>query len=371
MKIIHVVSTFPPRIGGMGQVCFEECKRLAKQGIEVEALTPKFPDAASNDYGHLKVIFIRPIFQSPNGGLIPAVYKKIQDAQLVHLHYPFYGGAEFVWLASKLKNKKYIITYHMDARANGIFGIIQKIYDFILAKKILTGAAKVITVDSDHFNNSKFGQFIVKNKVVEIFNGVDIDIFRPLSEIKKTKIILFVGNLLSFKRFDLLLKAIAGLKESGVSVKLKVIGGGFEENNLKKLSTEFDIDDQVEFVGQITDRRKLAQEYNSARCIVVSSDRGESFSLTAIESLACGTPVITSDIPGVRGRVMDSQTGYLFKSGSADDLKNKLEKMLNLSENEYQNMSRHCRQEAEKKYGWDAHVEKLAEVYKKQCNCSE
>jgi len=135
---------------------------------------------------------------------------------------------------------------------------------------------------------------------------------------------LFVGNLLGFKRVDLLLKAFSKLQNN--NCRIKIIGGGFEENRLKELAKELKIDNQVDFVGHVTSREELAREYNQAWCSVISSDSGESFSLVAIESLACGCPAVVSDIAGVRGRVINNKTGLIFKSSSVDELKIKIEK---------------------------------------------
>src|SRR3989344_8705570 len=94
---------------------------------------------------------------------------------------------------------------------------LQRIYDAIWAKKILNSAEKVITVDKEHFLASKFGGELVDNKWIEIFNGVDINVFSPakngvrpkmLQDLpKEKKVVLFVGNPLPFKRLDFLLRA--------------------------------------------------------------------------------------------------------------------------------------------------------------------
>jgi glycosyltransferase involved in cell wall biosynthesis len=363
MKIAQVVSTFPPQIGGMGQVCFEESVLLSKLGYQVEIFTPKYPDTNLNYEYNFKVNFLKPLLSSQNGGFINKVYKYLNNFDLVHLHYPFYGGAEFVWLASILKKQKYIVTYHMDAQTKGWLKLVQNTYDFTLTKKIFKGAKKIITIDKDHFNNCKFKKYINNDKVVEIFNGVDLKIFNnninSFGEEKKT--ILFVGNLLSFKRFDLLLKSFVMINNK--NVKIKVIGGGFEESKMKLLTKELGINNQVEFAGKISDRNKLAEEYKKAWCTVITSDCGESFSLAAVESLACGCPIVASDIPGVRGRVIDGENGFLFKSGSVYSLTTKLSKMLDLSLQDRKEMLFKCRQEAEQKYSWDRHVEKLIKIY--------
>lgn len=363
MKIAQVVSTFPPRIGGMGQVAWEEADRLVKAGHEVIVFTPRYKDSHLDMGGDFKVVYLDAMFRSDNAAWLPKLYNKLTGFNIVHLHYPFYGGAEFVWLAKKFKKQPYVVTYHMDAQTQGLGKVVQSVYDLIWPRLILGGATKVITVDQDHFNNCKFKKFVRPDKLVEIYNGVDVEVFEPVLGIPTTdkKIILFVGNLLPFKRFDLLLQALKQIRDQ--SAEVLVVGGGYGLDKYKKMAEDLGLKDRVIFAGYCYDRKKLAEYYSSASCLAVCSDSGESFSLTAIEALASGCLVVASDIPGVRERVIDGQTGFVFKSGSVEDLTDKINKVLTLSLAEKKTMGERGRQEILAKYSWDKHMEKLLQIY--------
>ncbi|MFH1292236.1 MAG: glycosyltransferase family 4 protein [bacterium] len=375
MKIAHMVSTFPPRVGGTGQVCFEEAQRLSIKGHDVTVFTPQYQDSRFDIDCNFKLVYIRPYLKSANSAWMPQLLWKLKGFDVVHLHFPFYGSAHLAWLASKLFKQKYVITYHMDVQVSGWQSYIKSVCDLVWARKILAGAEQVICVDKDHFNQTEFKIHVKKEKLVEIYNSVDTQVFKPRAvedcdfdnkipdRFKYKPKILFVGNLLPFKRFDLLLHALIKIKDEQPIVL--VVGGGYDLEKYKKMAKELNIQDRILFCGFCNDREQLSKYYSLADCLVVSSDSGESFSLVAIEALSCSCPVVASDIPGVRERVQDGHTGFIFKSGSVEDLAEKLEKFLSLPDEQKQIMGQRGREDAIRKYSWQGHIGKLEDVYKK------
>src|SRR3989339_1790882 len=144
MKIAHVISTFPPHIGGMGEIAFQELKRLIKKGIQAEVFTLKYKKtdySGDNEFG-LKINRLKPVIKYGDAGFIPSLFLKLKKFDLVHLHYPFYGSASCVWWSKILYKQKYILTYHMDAQNTGLKKILQKMGNFFWTSKILKGAEK-------------------------------------------------------------------------------------------------------------------------------------------------------------------------------------------------------------------------------------
>ena len=219
MKIVHVVSTFLPHVGGMGSVCYNEAKRLSEKGHDVTVFTLKYPGVIYDDTKFpFKVVRLRPLIRLGDAGLVPQILNRLTGFDIVHLHYPFYGGAEWLCFSSV----PMIITYHMDAQVGGVKGVISKVYDRLWSKILFSQAKKIIAVDIEHFKNTKFGRYF-SSKVIEIENGVDTDIFKPhtvdlnslgLAQFKDKKIILFVGNPLPIKRLDLLLNSMKLLADN-------------------------------------------------------------------------------------------------------------------------------------------------------------
>ena len=141
MKIAHIVSSFPPYYGGMGNVVFQTAGELRNRGHEVVVYTPQYFEEkeikdidAPEEKEHSKklqdqidnVKRLRPSFQYGNAARLPQLYEELQGFDLVHMHYPFFGTASIIrkW---KKKNPTIplVITYHMDPRGLGWKGFVR------------------------------------------------------------------------------------------------------------------------------------------------------------------------------------------------------------------------------------------------------
>ncbi|MFA5062108.1 MAG: glycosyltransferase family 4 protein [Patescibacteria group bacterium] len=366
MKIAHIVSTFPPHLGGMGSVCWHEADLLSDKGHDVTVFTLKYPDTVYDDtINSFSVVRIPALFKYGDAGEIPQLAWHLKEFDLVHLHYPFYGAAE--WLC--FSRKPFVLTYHMDAQTTGIKSVLQKMYDLVWPPFIFSRAKKVIVVDSDYFKTVQYAKKVKPENVAEIANGVDTKIFKPMSvdlsevdlqDLSGKKIISFVGNPIPLKRLDLLLEAIKKINDSNIA--LVVVGGGYELDKYVKMANELGIYSQVRFVGACANSQLLADYYNISDCFVLSSDY-ESFGMVVSEAMSCGVPVVGTDIPAIRNRITDGVDGLLFAKGSADDLAAKILQVLAMPAETKKQMGENGRKKIIEKYSWDTHVEKLEAVY--------
>ena len=373
MKIAFVISTFPPKIGGMGQVAFEEAKRLAAHGHEITVFTLHYPGVDENEDKNwsFKVVRMKGLCFG-DAGLAPQLFFKLKGFDLVHLHYPFYGSAHLVFLAKIFHGQKYLLTYHMDARPNGFLKrLLQNIYDFLWAKLLITNALGIITVDKEHLLTTDFIKVIDEKKVKEIYNGVDTEIFSPevsvmdndfLPELKNKKIILFVGNPLPFKRLGFLIKSLLKIKID--NFVLLINSGGYDIDLYKKLVSDLGLVQKVKFLGRQKEQKDLARLYRRADCLVVASaGSAESFSLVALEAQACGCPVVVSDTAGIRKRVENNIDGFWFETMSEESLAQKIDQILNLTSEQRLLFRQRARQKVLQNYSWDKHTAELESYY--------
>jgi D-inositol-3-phosphate glycosyltransferase len=246
--------------------------------------------------------------------------------------------------------------------------LVQKLYDEFWQKRILMCAERILVVDKDYWRNLPFTTDIPEEKVFEFPNGINLATFRPgsvnwgeidLSDWRDKKIILFVGNLLPVKRLDLLLNSLAQIKSD--DWRLVVVGGGYAEMEYKRLTKILNLNDRVRFVGYCFDREKLAEYYRAAWVTVLPTDN-ESFSLVAVESLACGTPVILAAGSGGSNRIRAGRDGWLFTPGSEESLRAILLEALNLSTADRRAWGVVGCQSVIG-YDWEKHVEKLEKIY--------
>jgi D-inositol-3-phosphate glycosyltransferase len=163
--------------------------------------------------------------------------------------------------------------------------------------------------------------------------GVNLDLFKIIEKriarrrlgFKGEGIILFVGRVVPIKGIDKLLMALNHL-EYHEQLRLLVIGGDKncrdEINRIKYLSQNLKADRTVTFLG-LVDQEKLPYFYSAADVCVLPSHY-ESFGLVALESLACGTPVVATDVGGIRSCVRDGETGYIVLDNTPQLLAKKI-----------------------------------------------
>ncbi|MFA5211089.1 MAG: glycosyltransferase family 4 protein [Patescibacteria group bacterium] len=382
MKIAHIVCVYPPYTGGMGNVAFEMASGLTDLGHEVEVFTPFYSEFESKIEKEKTEDFVNRLktpFKYGNAAYLSDLKKELNNFDIVHLHYPFFGSAGIVknW---KIKNpeKKLFITYHMDNRGDGLKGFLFKINAKFGLKRVLAVADKIQVTSFDYLKNSDAGKLFQKNSNVffELPLGVDTDRFQPrqknedlslqlnLSLEKPT--ILFVGGMDSahyFKGVDILLKSLLILKKNNFDFQAIFVGDGNLREDYELKAKAFGLKDAVRFVGSISNE-KLPFYYNLADLFVLPSiNQAEAFGLVLLEAMASGVPVIASDLPGVRTVANDG--GFLIKPGDYEDLAKKI--FIYFSEDR-QELKKQVREVTEEKYSWKNIIKKLEEEYKKVWN---
>lgn len=216
-------------------------------------------------------------------------------------------------------------------------------------------------------------------KIHVISPGVDTDRFHsiPAAHAKERiaicpdrRIILFVGRIEPLKGIDNLLRAIARIVDRLPKLRdglcVPIIGGEphrIDEDDemirLQELREELGIRDVVTFLGS-KNQDTLQYYYSAAEMVVMPSDY-ESFGMVALEAMACGTPVIASDVGGLAFLVKDGRTGYRVPAGDIEGLAKKIERLLTdeLSR-------RRVGQRAEcwaETYAWANIAERIEDVY--------
>jgi glycosyltransferase involved in cell wall biosynthesis len=175
-----------------------------------------------------------------------------------------------------------------------------------------------------------------------------------MPEIVRDKELIFVGRLVSDKGVDLLLDALANLKQLGVTPKLTIIGSGPEEPKLRQQVKQLDIVAQVDFVG-VKVERELAKLLNAHKILVVPSLWREPFGIVALEGIACGCVVIGSEGGGLKDAI--GSCGVTFPNGDVKALTQTLfdllinsDKLSTYRENAESHLPHHTRTAVAKAY---------------------
>jgi glycosyltransferase involved in cell wall biosynthesis len=355
----------------MGYVCFHNALGLAQMGHDVTVFTLEHGRLSyENDPDEFRIERLKTPLIYGDGGMLPQLYSRLKGFDIIHLHYPFYGSSEYVYLASLLRGQRYFLTYHMDVFGTDLLKkVFVGLYDTILMKKVINKAARIAALSTKHLRSSKVANFVNWEKVIEMPNGVDIERFKPRVKddrlIKKHSledktVVLFVGNLLLLKGLHILIEAVSKIKDD--NLVLLVVGGGYEEKKFKDMVREKSMSDRVIFVGPQSPEDQLPLYYNLCDFLVLPSLRSESFGLVVIEAMASEKPAIVSALPGPTALIEEGKYGLTVTVGDSDDLKNKIEFLARNRELCVQ-MGRSGRQKVIEKYSWSKVNESLERAF--------
>ncbi len=166
-----------------------------------------------------------------------------------------------------------------------------------------------------------------KNKPIFVISpGVDLLKMKPS---KKTThpTILYLGRLMPYKSIDTLIKAFARLSQDMGTVELKIAGFGESRKPLELLTQKLDITSKVKFLGKVEESEK-AKLMGSAWVFAYPSTM-EGWGISIIEANACGTPVVASDVPGLRDSVKNPHSGYLVPKKDVSAFAEKMSYLIN------------------------------------------
>jgi len=348
---IAMVGQFPPHIGGVGVHIHSLAKELVKNGEEVYVITYPHKDIKNDSnqgymsYDGIKVIGtkglniagLRSLFYVLLGTIQLIRLVRKENIDIIHGHYLYPAGLIAVLAGIFTKKKVYVTSHGSDIFClYPQYKFMQPIIRFVLKRADVVLAVSVSLKEEI----LKFGVNDIKDKVRLNWNTVDINEFYPIdsenslivSENKNTDnfkdelnipenkpIILFVGNIIKRKNVATIIEAKKQLKSNCVLV---VVGGGPLLANLKEKVEDEGIGDVI-FTGP---RNDVANIIRSSDILILPS-YSESFGLVLIEALACGKPVIGSNVGGIK-EIITSDVGLLVEPTDPKGLANAIDSIL-------------------------------------------
>jgi len=213
---------------------------------------------------------------------------------------------------------------------------------------------------------------IEEEKIHVIYNGVDIDKFKPrpdrmelrrefgLEEDKK--VVLFVGRLYHRKGLEILLRSIPPVLEEFSDVKFAISGTGFKqkEESLRSLAKELNIEDHVKFLGYVPDEQ-LPSLYSASDIFVLPAIY-ENFPFAILEAQATALPVISTKVGGIPEFLVDNENGFVIDPGDSIQL---TQKVLTLLQNPKlaEKMGTRGRELIEEKLSWHIITGQVIDLY--------
>jgi glycosyltransferase involved in cell wall biosynthesis len=259
-------------------------------------------------------------------GAYPAVKRILRGAGEFHAldaHYFYPDG-----VAAAILGRMFGIPVVITARGTDVNLLPQ----FALPRRMILWAAAraaAVVAVSAALKSALVDLGVDAAKVSVLRNGVDARMFRPVDRAPlrarlrlSGTVLLMVGNLLQLKGHELVLRALRDLPDTS----LLIIGQGTEEQNLKELAHTLGLESRVRFLGALRQER-LSEYYGAADALVLASSR-EGWPNVLLEAMACGTPVVATNVGGTPEIVAAPEAGVLASERSVRGITDALRRLL-------------------------------------------
>ncbi len=358
----------------MGVAAFKEVSLLRARGVDARLLAPQMVENGMGSAERSFVERLPTMLRMGNASIMLGVRDACRGADVVHLHYPFFGTAEPLLLRQEAHDPPIVVTYHMDASASGIKGASFRMHRLMLQHAMLSRASRVIVSSLDYALHASLGSFFAQhaNRVTELPFGVDADIFAPGASEKKrydippdAPVVGFVGGLDRAHAFKGLTTLLEAWPRLDATTFLLVVGDGDLRPRFETLARNIGIGPHVRFTGRLP-AEELPRAYRSMDAFAFpSTNAAEAFGLAALEAQASGVPVVASDLPGLRTVVIHGESGWLVPPNRPEALAAALMTILTDPGRRAQ-MAQRARGQA-LTFSWDRHVDGLLKVYHELC----
>ena len=373
-----VTHTFLPHVGGIEKVVNEQSKRLLKRNFSPVVVTNRIdtPKRYMVDgvpvecYESLNTGFRLGIpYSIPTVPSFPTFLKAVKSSKIVHVHgHPYLTSLTAAKIA-KLCSKPLVLTQHNTfIDYNNVFDHIERLNDLTVGKQNLNVADKIIAIS----NATK--DYVLRLgtkpcKVEVIYNGVDLARFRPIigkrEEMRKKLgiahnaiVVLTVRRLVYKNGIDTLIDTANIAIKKNRRIVFLVVGKGPDMESVKLQAAQLGIEANFRLAGFVSDE-DLPSYYNAADLFVLPSKSGEGLPLVALEAMACGLPVIATDVGGIREILMEDY-GKLVLPNQPELL---AKAVLDFASVDFSSRRGELRAMVEKRFSWDANVERLVEIY--------
>lgn len=327
MKIAQISPFYAPHHGGVESFVRDMAEEMTRRGHDVTVITSlhdrSLPEEESiRNVRVLRVPLRMTVLRTP----IPKHLQSYLDADydIIHTHTP---PPSFAYIASRHygSGPKHVVTYHCDSDIpSRLLSPVIRVLDRRTSARILRSADRVI-VTTETYASTSLNTWDIRPEIVPVSANTRRFFPDPEDRIRTRRrlsldgkrIVLFVGRLVRHKGVHYLIDAMRFLDDGYVLI---IAGAGDYAQPLRRAIRVRGLEKRVSMIGDVPDT-VLPSLYRAADVLVVpSTSRLEAFGISAVEAMASGTPVIVSDIPGVREIIDDGVQGLRAEPMNPEDI---------------------------------------------------
>lgn len=381
MKICFVTTNFPRHLGDSeGTFIWEAARAVANHGHQVRVIAQHWPNSPTHEWME-EIEVIRPRYWWPEsgeilrqeGGGLPIVWRKsrlarlqmipfilvhtlavaryARDCDVIHAQWTLSAGA--AGLSGVIHHRPILATL----QGSDIFQVTRSRVGAWLTRFVLRRCERISAL-SQALAASTTAIGVPLSKITVIPNGVDLTQFTPPVKARET-LILYVGSLIKRKGVIYLLEAMSIITQTYPSFRLIVVGDGPERLILEQAAANLCLNERVNFVG-FQSPQQVREWLRQAKVFVLPSVE-EGLGVVLLEALACGTPIVASQVGGIPD-IVTPEVGLLASPASPNSLAEAVRGLLS-DEQRWVEMSKNARKRAEKLYDWHQIAAQFIAIY--------
>lgn len=347
MQILIALTYYRPHYSGLTIYVERQARALTARGHQVTILTSRFDRSlpAEEVQEGVRIVRLNVALHISKGVIMPSMplwaWKLARQADVVNLHVPQFDAA-LIALFSRLQGKPVVLTYHCDLRLPG--GFIHAIANQVsnLANHVTATLADVVVHNTrDYAESSPFLRRYL-GKLIPVFPPVELVVagaadrtaFRQKFIIQPgQRIIGMAARLATEKGVEYLAQALPQVLERIPQARVLVVGPyqnvvGEEHYAGRVMALVEPLKEHWSFLGVVSPVEMTAFFQESEVTVLPSLNSTESYGMVQVESLACNTPVVASDLPGVRVPVSRTGSGLIVPVANAGELAQAILKVL-------------------------------------------
>ena len=336
MHILTALTYYRPHTSGLTIYAERLARAFARRGHEVTILTSQ-DDRQLPRLDHMDgvtVVRVPPLMRISKGLIMPAMpftaWKLVRRADVVNLHMPQLDAAYVAWFG-KLLHKPVVLTYHCDLRLpHGLIHAIANQVSHVANNMAAWGSDAIVCITRDYAEHSRYlSRYLEKVRVVDApvelapASAADIQAFRArVGIVEGQRIIGMAARMATEKGVEYLVQALPQVLEHLPEARVLFVGSyqnvvGEAEYIARILPQIEGLKDHWSLLGNLSAVEMTAFFKTCEVLVMPSLNSTEAFGLVQVEAMSCGTPVVATDLPGVRVPVMSSGMGRIVPIADA------------------------------------------------------
>lgn len=366
VRVLQVGKYYYPERGGIERVIQVLAEGFAGRGSSVKCLVAntaaRTEEQLLNGVRVLRAARLGELFSVP---VCPSFLWHFDADQhdIIHVHEP--NPVADMCVALRGNNKPLVVSYHSDVVRQ--WWAKDLYYRFL--DHVLTRADRIVVATEAHIHGSDIlKRYATKCEIIPygialdrlaLTDDVQVRAHAVRAAVPYSHLILAVGRLVPYKGFEHLIEAVRHVPDAA----LVIVGGGPLRRRLQRAAAGANLERRVQFVGQVDDATLLAYYHACDVVVLPSISRAEAFGLVQVEAMACGKPVVSTQLPSGAPTVnVAGETGLCVEPGSSTALAGAVNELLR-DETRRSRMGQNGRRRAAEEYGAERMIDAYVRLY--------